>query len=367
MLEAFTLLPLAGAAAYFGVDGMRRWALRHRALDIPNQRSSHSRPTPRGGGLAVAFVTILGWVALGIIFQPATSAAALWAYALGAGMIALVSWCDDLYSLSAAKRFAVHGLAALVAIVAFGYWHTILFLPSGSLTLGAAGAVLTWLWIVGLTNAYNFMDGSDGLAGSQAVIAGLGWACLGWMANFPLLTNLSLLLAVGSLGFLPHNWPPARIFMGDVGSAFLGYSFAVLPLLALCAGGPLAALSPILGLLLVWPFVFDAGLTFLRRLCRGENVLAAHRSHLYQRLMIAGHSHRFVLLLYSGLAIVGAMAAIFSLQHPVALWASAGLLPALAWSLCRFVVAQEREAEEAADEPQILPFPSAPARKRRAA
>ena len=177
--------------------------------------------------------------------------------------------------------------------------------------------MITWLWIVGLTNAYNFMDGSDGMAGSQAVIAGLGWACLGWLADFPLLADLSLLLAVGSLGFLPHNWPPARIFMGDVGSAFLGYSFAVLPLLGLRAGGPLASLSPILGLLLRLAVCLrHRVLTFLRRLRRGENVLAAHRSHLYQRLIIAGYSHRFVLLLYSGLAIIGAGAAIFWLRHP---------------------------------------------------
>ena len=217
MLEAITLLPVAGVAAYFGVDGVRRWALHHQALDIPNQRSSHSRPTPRGGGLAVAFVTILGWVILGTVFQPSTSWTALLTYALGASLIAMVSWLDDLYSLSAATRFAAHGLAALAAIVAFGYWQAIPLLPTRSVALGCGGAVVTWLWIVGLTNAYNFMDGSDGMAGSQAVIAGLGWACLGWLADFPLLADLSLLLAVGSLGFLPHNWPPARIFMGDVG------------------------------------------------------------------------------------------------------------------------------------------------------
>ena len=192
--------------------------------------------------------------------------------------------------------------------------------------------------------------------------AGPAWD--GWPAS-PLIVNLSLLLAAGSLGFLLHNWPPAGIFLGDVGSAFLGYSFAVLPLLALREDGPLASASPILGLLLLWPFVFDTALTFLRRLRRGENVLAPHRSHLYQRLIIAGYSHRFVLLLYSGLAISGAAAAIFWLQHPVpAFWCSIVILPSLAGLLCRFVVVQERQPQEAENVPQVLPLPS---RRRRAA
>jgi len=365
MLEAIALLPIAGVVSYFGVAGVRRWALHHQALDIPNERSSHFRPTPRGGGLAIVSVTILGWVILGILFQPSTPWIALATYAAGASLIALVSWVDDLHSLSAAKRLVAHGFGALAAVLAFGYWHAIPLLPGQSVMLGCTGAVLTWLWIVGMTNAYNFMDGSDGMAGSQAVIAGLGWACLGWLANFPLLTNLSLLLVVGSLGFLPHNWPPARIFMGDVGSAFLGYSFAILPLLGLRENSSLAGLSPILGALLVWPFLFDTGFTFLRRLHQGENVLMAHRSHLYQRLIIAGYSHRFVLLLYSGLAIVGAAVAISWLRRPVpAFWCSVLLLPSLAWLLYRFVVAEERRAQEAEDAPQTVPFPS---RRRRAA
>jgi UDP-N-acetylmuramyl pentapeptide phosphotransferase/UDP-N-acetylglucosamine-1-phosphate transferase len=368
MLEALTLLPLAGAATYFGVDGVRRWALRHHALDIPNQRSSHSRPTPRGGGLAVAVVTVLGWVALGIAFQPAMCGSALWAYALGAGMIALVSWFDDLYSLSPLARLAVHALAAFLAVFVLGYWQRIP-LPTGqNLGLGYAGPVITAVWIIGLTNAYNFMDGSDGIAAIQAVVAAAGWACLGWLAGAQPVVNLSLLLAAASLGFLLHNWPPAGIFMGDVGSAFLGYSFAVLPLIALRENGPLAAASPLIGLLLVWPFVFDAALTFLRRLARGEHVLAPHRSHLYQRLIIAGYSHRFVLLLYGGLATVGVPTAILWLRHPTAaFWATLAILPSLAWWLWRFVAQQEQRARDAESLPQVLPFPAAPGRKRRAA
>jgi UDP-N-acetylmuramyl pentapeptide phosphotransferase/UDP-N-acetylglucosamine-1-phosphate transferase len=301
-------------------------------------------------------VTVLGWLGLGSAFPGETSQMSLLTYTCGASLVALVSWFDDLYSLSAKTRFAAHSLAALAAVAALGYWQAIPLLPNHSVTLGYAGAAVTVIWIVGLTNAYNFMDGSDGIAGSQAVIAGLGWACLGWLAGSPSIVGLSLLLAAGSLGFLPHNWPPARIFMGDVGSAFLGYSFAVLPLLGLHENGPLAGISLFLGPLLVWPFVFDAGFTFLQRLRKGEDVFAAHRSHLFQRLIIAGHSHRFVMLLYGALAIVGAAAAVFWLKQPVeAYWCSALLFPSLAWLLCRYVVGEERRAWEAAKEAQREP------------
>jgi UDP-N-acetylmuramyl pentapeptide phosphotransferase/UDP-N-acetylglucosamine-1-phosphate transferase len=357
----------ASTIVWLGVGAFRTWAFRRSVLDIPNHRSSHKRPTPRGGGLAIVLVTILGVVAFGNLFPRGLSRTALWAYVGSASLIAIVSWYDDLRSISAKVRFATHSLAALIAIVALGYWQTFPLLPGQEVSLSHFGAVITFMWIVGLTNAYNFMDGSDGIAGSQAVVAGLGWAYLGYLINAPEITVLSMLLAAASLGFLLHNWPPARIFMGDVGSAFLGYSFAVLPLLSPQAAGRLDGMGPMLGLLPVWPFVFDAAFTFLRRLLHGENVLAAHRSHLYQRLMIAGHSHRFVMLLYSALATVGAIAAIMWIRLPVAAyWGTAALLPLLATALHRFVVVQERRAEErrALETPDVVPMPLP---KRRAA
>ena len=365
-LAIANVLAATTALSWAGVRVFRTWALRRSFLDIPNQRSSHIRPTPRGGGLVVVLVTILGWVAIGIRFQPQASWITLLTYACGASLIAAVSWFDDLQSLSAKTRIGVHSLCALAAVSAIGYWQAIPLLPGQSVPLGYAGTAITLFWIVGLTNAYNFMDGSDGMAGLQAVIAGLGWGCLGWLANAPSITCLSLLLAAASLGFLVHNWPSARIFMGDVGSAFLGYSFAVLPLLGLRANGPLAEASPVLGLLLVWPFVFDAGFTFLRRLHNGENVFAAHRSHLYQRLLIIGYSHRFVMLLYGALATIGVAVGISWFAQPVAgYWCSLIILPSLAWTLHRFVVVQERRAEEDTEAPQIIPFPAH--RRRRAA
>jgi UDP-N-acetylmuramyl pentapeptide phosphotransferase/UDP-N-acetylglucosamine-1-phosphate transferase len=162
---------------------------------------------------------------------------------------------------------------------------------------------------VGLTNAYNFMDGIDGIAGGQAVVAGVGWAIVGLLMDLPFVFIFAGLLASTALGFLFHNWPPAKIFMGDVGSAFLGFSFACLAM----AGASREPSLAIAGVLLVWPFVFDTLFTFFRRLKNRENVFAAHRSHLYQRLVIAGYSHRTVTLIYMGLDVMGLLLALLFL------------------------------------------------------
>lgn len=173
--------------------------------------------------------------------------------------VAAVSWLDDVRTLPNWIRLSVHLAAAAIAVIGIGPWRDLQLPWLGSLHLGWLAVPVTVLWIVGLTNAYNFMDGIDGIAGAQAVIAGLGWALLGWLTGQMMVATLGILIAATSLGFLGHNWPPARIFMGDVGSAFLGYMFAVLAVLAGRSNPPLG----FAGVLLVWPFVFDAVLTFL--------------------------------------------------------------------------------------------------------
>ena len=291
------------------VAGLRRWAGR-RLLDIPNERSSHVRPVPRGGGLAIVVVVLAGSL-LVLPFSGAKATALQWLmYFSGALLIAAVSWLDDLYSVPPPVRFAVHLVAALLACLAVGAFKQITLPVIGSFSLGIWGWPLALVWIVGLTNAYNFMDGIDGIAGGQAVVAGLGWAIIGWLGGQPMVGSLGLLIAGASAGFLVHNWPPARIFMGDVGSAFIGYMLAVLTLMASQAN-PVFVLA---GIGLVWPFVFDAALTFFMRLCRGEKVWEAHRSHLYQRLVISGLSHGRVAMFYTGLAALGAVWAIALVQ-----------------------------------------------------
>ena len=222
-------------------------------------------------------------------------------YTLGAVLVATVSWCDDLWSVSNRVRFLVHIGGALLVLCGVGYGPQLALPLVGVVDLGWPGMLLTFLWIAGLTNAYNFMDGIDGIAGGQAVVAAAAWIGLGALHGAPLLSLLGALVASSSLGFLGHNWPPARIFMGDVGSAFLGYTFAALAVLAQTVNPRLA----LAGVVVVWPFVFDTMFTLLRRLHHRENVFAAHRSHLYQRLILAGYSHRFVTLVYIGLAGLG--------------------------------------------------------------
>jgi UDP-N-acetylmuramyl pentapeptide phosphotransferase/UDP-N-acetylglucosamine-1-phosphate transferase len=306
MLRLIEFVAVTGLS-FFGVALMRHLAHAHSILDIPNERSSHTNSVPRGGGVPIVLLTLAGIWILNVANQTFQKWG-LVGYTIGAILIAGISWLDDLYSMSNLLRFSVHSVAALLAIYSLGYLPVGKIVP-GSLWLTAPlGVVITFIWIVGLTNAYNFMDGIDGIAGGQALIAGIAWAIVGGMTGQPIVMTLGLLLAASTLGFLVHNWPPARIFMGDVGSAFLGFTLAVLPLIfneySPPAGRGLRI--PFAGAIFVWPFVFDSTITFLGRLFRGEKVFQAHRSHLYQQLVISGITHKTVSLLYSTLAILGA-------------------------------------------------------------
>jgi UDP-N-acetylmuramyl pentapeptide phosphotransferase/UDP-N-acetylglucosamine-1-phosphate transferase len=300
------LLALAAGAlvlSALSVALIRKWAA-HRLLDVPNERSSHTRPTPRGGGLAIAVLTLAGTLCAGPFVE--WSPLQLAAFVAAGALIAGISLLDDIRSLRTVTRFTVHLAAAVMAVLAFGPFERIALPFASDLPLGLLGWPLTIVWIAGLTNAYNFMDGIDGIAAMQAAAAALLWAVVGFASGATGAAVVATLLGATSLGFLAHNWPPAKIFMGDVGSAFLGFTFAVLPLTVELPGG----LTPVVALLAVWPFVFDTAFTFLRRLRKGENVFAAHRSHLYQRLVIAGWRHRTVTLSYTALALAGGVVAL---------------------------------------------------------
>ena len=292
--------------------------------------------------MAIVVITLAGGCLVPMLFRSTMFWPAILGYTAGGILVAGVSLADDLKSLSTRVRFAAQNLGGLLAIWGAGYYSSVTIPFGGEIELGWIGLPITLLWIAGLINSYNFMDGIDGIAGGQAVVAGIAWALLGWLGKQPMVSALGLLLATSSLGFLGHNWPSARIFMGDVGSAFLGYTFAILPLFAV-QDDPRLALA---GVLVVWPFVFDTVFTFLRRLHNGENVFSAHRSHLYQRLVIAGHSHRFVTLLYIGLAGIGAILALsWSQNIPRSeLFIVLGM-PVLSFVLWTFVIRQERLRE----------------------
>ncbi len=285
---------------YLGVAAVRAISLHLHVLDIPNERSLHDSPTPRGGGLAIAIVI---FICCGLLWylDPPRPIHGLPNILVSAVLVAGISCWDDLRSLPYWIRFAVHLVAAGIVVIGVGYWRDLQIPFFGAINIGWIGLPFTFLWIVGMINAYNFMDGIDGIAGGQGVVAGLGWAVLGWISGQSLVAGIGIILAASCLGFLGHNWPPARIFMGDVGAAFLGYTFAVLTVVA-GQHDPRLAIG---GVLLVWPFVFDAAVTFIRRLIHRENVFTAHCSHLYQRLVATGYSHKKVASLYIVMSIIG--------------------------------------------------------------
>ena len=332
-ISLYTLL-----IAYTSVGNLRQWAER-RLLALPNERSSHTRPTPSGGGVAIVLPALFGLLIFAYLRERLTLPLGI--VLLGGLGIAAISWLDDLYTLANRTRFAIHLASALLVIVGLGAIQHVALPLLPAIPLGWLGFVVTLVWIVGLINAYNFMDGIDGLAGSQAVIAGLAWAWFGQQLHDDVITVLGLVLAASSLGFLGYNWPPARIFMGDVGSAFLGYNFAILAVLARQHDARMACVA----LLIVWPFVFDTLFTVVRRWHRGENVFVAHRSHLYQRLVIAGHSHRTVTLLYAGLALIGVLLSMGWYRNiPGCAMAILCVIPALAIGLWLTVMYYEAKA-----------------------
>lgn len=316
-----TLLPyFLGAATVFGLAWLLvavwiRVSLRVKILDVPTHRSSHRKVTPRGGGVGIvgAVVVGVGGVLLaGVLRHPG-------AFGVAAAItvaIAAVSFVDDVRSLSPVLRLALQSAAAVGVVVAMGYFDVATLPLLGAVHVPAwLGAVLTVYWIVGLANVYNFMDGIDGIAGGQGLMAGLGWCVFGYLADAPMTCWAGLIIAAACAGFLIHNWSPAKVFMGDVGSVFLGFWFALLPLLALREGamiGPSQAsftgCIPFFAGLVVWPFVGDASFTIVRRIKHRWPLMEAHRTHLYQRFTIAGWNHAPVALLYIAWAVGSVLA-----------------------------------------------------------
>lgn len=269
--------------AVLGLTGLVAWGLSYLLAsehspfsihDAPNSRSLHEHPTPRTGGVAILIAVSLGW---GVLFYMGYGADILPWIIAAAILVALISFLDDLITLSALPRFVVHGIAAALLIM-------------GGLVLpwGAVSVLVTWLVIVWMLNLYNFMDGMDGFSAGMTLF-GFGFLGLaGWLGGAQAYAFYSWVIALGAAGFLAMNFPPARIFMGDIGSIPLGLLAAAFSLWGIRDG-----LFPLwIPVLIFSPFVVDATVTILRRLFCGEKIWQAHRSHYYQRLVLAGWSHR---------------------------------------------------------------------------
>ena len=297
-----------------GIEGMRRWGTR-RLLDIPNERSSHTRPTPRGGGLPIIAVALGAWVwSQGI--DGILGGSGILVLVLGAVIVALVSWIDDLQGLSFRQRLGAHLLAGTLVL-----WNApppaSVFLPwIGELPLGLLAWPLALVWIAGLTNAFNFMDGIDGIAGMQALFI---CAVAGWLLwpHAATLAGLLWIVAAAAAGFLMWNWAPARIFMGDVGSGFLGFLIAAIAFLTIARG----LISLPVWVILWTLFLADTGVALTRRVLRGERWWTAHRSHAYQQLSRQWGSHAKVVITYAVLDLLIIMpGAWFAHTHAGASW-----------------------------------------------
>ncbi|HER44186.1 MAG TPA: glycosyltransferase family 4 protein, partial [Candidatus Eisenbacteria bacterium] len=279
-------------------------------LDIPNDRSSHRIPTPRLGGVAIVtafYATTAALYAFGRDPFPDGRLAA--GFLIGGGLLALMGVVDDLRHIDARAKLAAQ-IAAAVVVIASGGLLTELRIPLvGVLGLGPLAAPLTLLWIVAMINFYNFIDGLDGLAAGVGMIAALFLVLMGALSSSTQFAAVYLVLAGSCLGFLRFNFPPARIFMGDSGSTFLGYSFAVLAIIGSGRGVPV-----FVTILLLAGVLGDAALTLVKRIIARERILVPHRTHYYQRLTSVGFSHKQIALLEYLAAVMLGVSALFIFQ-----------------------------------------------------
>ncbi|MDP9368547.1 MAG: glycosyltransferase family 4 protein [Chloroflexota bacterium] len=274
---------------------VRHLAVSRALLDHPNARSSHCAPVPRLGGVAIGLGTLAGVVLVDGTFE--SQVAALLGTALVLFAMGLI---DDLRPLGAARKCGVQLMMAIV-LVAVVRPDVEMDLPGWSGRLpGALAALFGVVWLCGLANAVNFMDGIDGIVAGLATVTAVGLVPFVQADALPLLVAL----AAASAGFLTWNSHPASIFMGDSGSQFIGFALAGMFLLPMDG-----TVELIPGMLLFAPFLFDTAFTLLRRLRSGENPFTPHRGHLYQRLTTAGWSHRTVAILYAMGAALGGIAA----------------------------------------------------------
>jgi UDP-GlcNAc:undecaprenyl-phosphate/decaprenyl-phosphate GlcNAc-1-phosphate transferase len=261
--------------------------------DVPNERSLHVQPVPRVGGTGLLAGALAGWLAAGTL--PA------WWLLLPLFLLFVVSLLDDLFSLRVRVRMPAHLFAAALLI-----WGSGLYASQGVLT-----AVLVVLTVIWMTNLFNFMDGSNGLAGGMALFGFASYGVAAWQSAQPEFAMLNFAIVAAAFAFLLFNFNPARVFMGDAGSIPLGFLMAALGLV-----GWQQQIWPAWFPLLVFsPFMTDATVTLARRTLRGVKITAAHREHYYQRLIQSGWSHRQLALAEYGLMLAVAGSALWQRQH----------------------------------------------------
>ena len=313
IIKGLIILIASTLVAWLTTRELIRVLSRRGIMDVPNRRSSHKAPTPRGGGIGIlaglAIALLIGMYLKMPLPQPEII--------IGALIIALIGFLDDrLGGLSPLFRFFCQAIAAGLVIWKLGGLNRLPLSPPFDFQLGILAVPFALIWILALTNLYNFLDGIDGFAGLQGIIAGLALTCLGGSDVF-LATGLAIAGACG--GFLLHNWHPARIFMGDVGSGTLGFLLASLPFQL---NFPERSDGVLVISMFLWFFISDGVFTIALRLTRREKIWQPHCSHLYQRLVRTGLSHSHVALRVGlAAAAIAALTVIsIQLQQPTTIW-----------------------------------------------
>ena len=290
MLETIALIVATAIASMMLTAWFLGHALKKGMLDIPNERSSHNAPTPRGGGMAIVVVCSLGLIWLGIVNELPDSI--VLALLVTGSLVAGVGWLDDKKGVPPIWRLLVHASSA--ALLFWALYLTQAELQDADTVYVALLALLIVPGLTWLLNLYNFMDGIDGLAGFEAVsVASTAALLIFWQAPGSGLSLALLLIAAATAGFLWWNWPHARIFMGDGGSGWLGFMLGAIALCSLFSG--VLSLWP--WLILLGVFIVDASATLARRLLCGEAVFRPHRSHAYQRWSRYFNSHNVVTII----------------------------------------------------------------------
>ena len=323
-------LGFAGLLAAVSAMGVRLMLARP-ILDHPDARKAHDQPTPKGGGVGVVAAFMLGMAVLYATADFARIAEPRFIGVIGAALaIALVALADDVRNFGFAIKLGAQCAAAAVAIACGLVLDSLAVPVLGVVPLGWLAMPLTLFWIVGCTNAVNFMDGSDGLVASVVLVASLALALISVSEGAWFVYAAALFLAAGFAGFLPFNLPPARIFMGDVGSQFAGFVLAVLAVAA--ARFDATQISFLIVPLLLFSLLFDTAFTLARRALAGEKVSRPHRSHLYQMAALAGVAPARIAAAHAGFTVFHAvLAAFFINMTPAA--KPLVLLPAIALQL----------------------------------
>ena len=299
----------------------RSYALRSGLMDVPNDRSSHTAATPRGGGVAIVVMVSTGLAALAWFGQ--TDVVATTAIVASTLVVAAVGFVDDRQGLSAGVRFLFQTIAVAPAVYLLGSLPE-LEIGNLHLELGIVGPFICTVGVLWFLNLFNFMDGIDGIAGCQAVFMTIATTLIGWYGGLASeVLAIPLTIAAASAGFLYWNWAPAKIFMGDVGSGYLGALLALMGLYFINSGYISVWVSVILGSL----FICDATVTLAVRAFRGERWYAAHRTHVYQHLAKRWGSHSRAASLYLSVNVLVVL--------PLAWWAtySPRLAPVIAFAL----------------------------------